>query len=90
MADETWIDEFIMEVKKLAYDMPVPNPYTPVLLSHCLEAERRRLGEKYRIEDAKFRALCEFLNAPEIRSPEHSATPSGSSFRTGGDREAAH
>jgi hypothetical protein len=63
MADETWIDDFILEVKKLAYDIPVPNPYTPMLLSHCLTAERRRRQEIFEIEDARFRSLCDVLNA---------------------------
>lgn len=62
MADETWIDEFILEVKKLAYDMPVPNPYTPMLLSHCLAAERKRREEIFEIEDARFRSLCDVLS----------------------------
>lgn len=62
MADEAWIDDFILEVKKLAYDMPVPNPYTPMLLSHCLAAERRRREEVFEIEDARFRSLCDVLN----------------------------
>ncbi|MET0430561.1 MAG: hypothetical protein ABW026_18935 [Microvirga sp.] len=62
MADDGWIDDFILEVKKLAYDMPVPNPYTPMLLSHCLAAERRRREEVFEIEDARFRSLCDVLN----------------------------
>jgi hypothetical protein len=62
MADEAWIDDFILEVKKLAYDIPVPNPYTPMLLSHCLAAERRRREEIFEIEDARFRSLCDVLN----------------------------
>jgi hypothetical protein len=63
MADDGWIDDFILEVKKLAYDMPVPNPYTPMLLSHCLAAERRRREEVFEIEDARFRSLCDVLNS---------------------------
>jgi len=65
MANDNWIDEFIQEVKKLAYDIPAPNPYTPMLLSHCLEAERRRAGDNYEIVDARFRALCDFLNTQD-------------------------
>ncbi len=61
MAENTWVDEFIQEVKKLAYDIPPPNPYTAMLLAHCIEAERHRLREKYSLEDAKFSALCEPL-----------------------------
>jgi hypothetical protein len=64
MTNDDWIDDFLQEVKKLAYDMPAPNPYTPMLLSHCLEAERRRSGEKSEIEDARFRSLCSLLNRP--------------------------
>jgi hypothetical protein len=60
MPDNDWIDEFIQEVKKLAYDIPAPNPYTPMLLAHCLEAERRRAGENSQIEDVRFRALRDF------------------------------
>jgi hypothetical protein len=58
MSDSAWVDEFIQEVKKLAYDIPPPNPYTAMLLFHCVEAERHRLNEKYNAEDAKFNALC--------------------------------
>ncbi len=61
MPDDDWIDEFIQEIKKLAYDIPAPNPYTAMLLSHCLEAERRRSGERYEIEEARFRSLCALL-----------------------------
>ena len=53
MVEDTWVDEFIQEVKKLAYDIPPPNPYTAMLLSHCVEAERHRLREKYEVEDAE-------------------------------------
>ena len=48
MTDDSWIDDFIQEVKKLAYDIPPPNPYTAMLLSHCLEAERHRLRERHK------------------------------------------
>jgi hypothetical protein len=61
MPDDDWIDEFIQEIKKLAYDIPAPNPYTAMLLSHCLEAERRRSGERYEIEEARFRSLFALL-----------------------------
>ena len=64
MPDDDWIDEFIQEIRKLAYDIPAPNPYTAMLLSHCVEAERRRSGERYEIEDARFRALCALLAQP--------------------------
>jgi hypothetical protein len=64
MLDDDWIDDFIQEVRKLAYDMPAPNPYTPMLLSHCLDAERRRSGQKCEIEDARFRSLCSWLTRP--------------------------
>ena len=56
MTEDTWVDQFIQEVKKLAYDIPPPNPYTATSLSHCVEAERHRLREKYEVEDAKFSA----------------------------------
>ena len=52
MVEDTWVDEFIQEVKKLAYDIPPPNPYTAMLLSHCVEAERHRIREKYARADA--------------------------------------
>jgi hypothetical protein len=58
MADKASIDEFIQEIKKLAYDLPPPNPYPAMLLSHRGEAERHRLNEKYNVEDARFAALC--------------------------------
>ena len=64
MRDDDWIDEFIQEIKKLAYDIPAPNPYTAMLLSHCLEAERRRSGERYEIEEARFRSLFALLGQP--------------------------
>jgi hypothetical protein len=62
MLDNDWIDEFIQEVKKLAYDIPVPNPYTPMLLSHCLEAERRLVEEHSEAENAGFRAFKALLD----------------------------
>jgi len=68
MNDDTWVDEFIQEVKKLAYDIPPPNPYTAMLLSHCVEAERHRLREKYKVEDAKFSALCQPLVRLTLKS----------------------
>ena len=61
MVEDTWVDEFIQEVKKLAYDIPPPNPYTAMLLSHCVEAERNRIREKYTRADAEFNARCEPL-----------------------------
>ncbi len=61
MVEDTWVDEFIQEVKKLAYDIPPPNPYTAMLLSHCVEAERHRIREKYARADAEFNTLCEPL-----------------------------
>ena len=67
MSENDWIDEFIQEVKKLAYDIPAPNPYTPMLLSHCLEAERRRAGENYDLEDARFRALTDVLRSERVK-----------------------
>lgn len=60
-----WIDEFIQEVKKLAYDMPAPNPYTPMLLAHCLEAERHRVDENMAAEAARFRALSYMMRSAE-------------------------
>ena len=68
MTDDSWIDDFIQEVKKLAYDIPPPNPYTAMLLSHCLEAERHRLRERHKTEDAKFKALCGPLAGIMIQS----------------------
>jgi hypothetical protein len=70
MPDNDWVDEFIQEVKKLAYDIPAPNPYTPMLLAHCLEAERRRAGENYEREDARFRALTDFLSSSRFKPQE--------------------
>jgi hypothetical protein len=61
MVEDTWVDEFIQEVKKLAYDIPPPNPYTAMLLSHCVEAERHRVREKYALADAEFNAHCDPL-----------------------------
>jgi hypothetical protein len=75
MAEDTWVDEFIQEVKKLAYDIPPPNPYTAMLLSHCIEAERHRLREKYRLEDAKFSALCEPLAYLFLKSDPNNHHP---------------
>jgi hypothetical protein len=68
MTDDSWIDDFIQEVKKLAYDIPPPNPYTAMLLSHCVEAERHLLKERYAIEDAKFKAFCGHLAGIMIKS----------------------
>ena len=68
MIEDTWVDQFIQEVKKLAYDIPPPNPYTAMLLSHCVEAERQRLREKYELEDAKFSALCQPLVRLTLKS----------------------
>ena len=62
MPDNDWVDEFIQEVKKLAYDIPGPNPYTPLLLSHCLEAERRLVEEHSENENAGFEAFKTLLN----------------------------
>ena len=59
MMDDDWIGEFLQEVKKLAYDMPAPNPYTRRLQAHCLEAERRRSSEICEIEEARFRSLSD-------------------------------
>ncbi len=64
MTNDDRIDEFIQEIKKLAYDIPAPNPYTAMLLSHCLEAERRRSGERYEIEEARFRSFFALLAQP--------------------------
>jgi hypothetical protein len=74
MPDNDWVDEFIQEVKKLAYDIPAPNPYTPMLLAHCLEAERRRAGENYEREGARFRALTDFLSSSGFK-PREGADP---------------
>lgn len=75
MAEDTWVDEFIQEVKKLAYDIPPPNPYTAMLLSHCIEAERHRLSERYKLEDAKFSALCEPLAYLFLKSDPNDQHP---------------
>jgi hypothetical protein len=61
MVEDIWVDEFIQEVKKLAYDIPPPNPYTAMLLSHCVEAERHRVKEKCELADSEFRAYCDPL-----------------------------
>jgi hypothetical protein len=68
VAEDTWVDEFIQEVKKLAYDIPPPNPYTAMLLSHCVEAERHRVKEKCAVADAEFDARCEPLVRLMLRS----------------------
>jgi hypothetical protein len=75
MPDNDWVDEFIQEVKKLAYDIPAPNPYTPMLLAHCLEAERRRADENHERENARFRALCMSLQVPGFNSQESTDRP---------------
>jgi hypothetical protein len=62
MTNRAWIDDFIQEVKKLAYDIPPPNPYSAMLLSHCLEAERRLVEEHFETEKAGFQAFKALLN----------------------------
>jgi hypothetical protein len=75
MIEDTWVDEFIQEVKKLAYDIPPPNPYTAMLLSHCIEAERHRVGEKYALADADFNAHCEPLVRLMLKSETINLNP---------------
>ena len=61
MSKDMWVDEFIQEGKKLAYAIPPPSPYTAMLLSHCIEAERHRVKENYALAVAKYSAYCDPL-----------------------------
>lgn len=56
---DTWIDQFIAAVKEVAFDIPAPNAYTPVLVELCLAAERIRAEENHRQEADQLRTWQE-------------------------------
>jgi hypothetical protein len=45
------------------------------LLSHCIEAERHRVGEKYALADADFNAHCEPLVRLMLKSETINLNP---------------